>query len=417
MADNRLFAFYHSDTPGIVQRSFESGRWGKPTVIAPDMQDNFTVSTDSQGVLYLFAQDAAGDVHLYRLRQGEWKSRVILKNPGDRQTRLNIYPMVSDEGMSIIYNHASGTDSGTLMLRSMDERGKWSAPASIDSYTSGVMPFSVQTITPNHAILFYARKSAEPTIGYVEVSPERTTAFNTIHTTNHRITDTSFLVTNDSLHSLFVVKGMFSSQVIYRKKSSDNFSAPVVLAEGAQMSNCLLMYTSGRLTAYFMAGGNLIHSSSSDHGETFSAAARYTNKFCAVPAKSTYISQIPMDKDAYFARQLYVDRNNAADIQLMSDVYEDFYPLHQAAAAHQTEAASPPESLSDEISLYRDKLEIARLQLTEKDRRMARQAQAAEERETRLSARISELEAEMKNLKSAQEDANKAQRKYPLMIV
>jgi len=124
-----------------------------------------------------------------------------------------------------------------------------------------------------------------------------------------------------------------------------------------------------------------------------------------------------MDKDAYFARQLYVDRNNAADIQLMSDVYEDFYPLHQAAAAHQTEAASPPESLSDEISLYRDKLEIARLQLTEKDRRMARQAQAAEERETRLSARISELEAEMKNLKSAQEDANKAQRKYPLMIV
>ena len=418
MADNRLFSFYHSETSGIVLRSFEGGRWSKPEPVAPDAQSNFTVSVDENGAMYMFAQDEAGDVHLYRYRRGDWKSRIILKNPGERQTALHIYPMICDGGMSIIYNHASGADGGALMLQSMDDRGKWRAPASIDSYTPSVMPFSVQTVTPTHSLLFYAKKSAEPAIGYVEVSPERVTAFNTIYTSNHRIIDTSFLVTNDSLHALFIVKTMFSCQLIYRKKSTANFSAPVILADGAQLSGCLLMFVSGKLMACFMSDGRLVCSSSSDHGETFSRPVRYTNKFCAVPVKSVFLSQSPMDTGKYFVRQLYVDRNNVSDIQLLPDVYEDFYPLYPSIATE--EAARQPdgsaaltEAVEDEISVYRDKLEISRLQLVEKERQMSKLTQANEEEQKRLKERIKTLEDELRSLRNP--PAPKIE--YPLMIV
>jgi len=454
MAD-RLLAIYYSDTSGIVYRSFEGGRWGKATPIAPGAHSNFTVSIDRNGTLYLFCQEANGDVHLYRLRQGEWKSRVMLKNPGNKQARLHIHPLLYDDGMSIIYNSVIGEGSA-LMLQSMDERGKWYPPERIDSYSqmggTGIADarlgadFSVVPVAPDHALIFYARNAGEPAIGYVEASPTRTTTFNTIYSTGSKIIDTSFLVTNDSLHVLLVVRGMFSSQLIYRKKSSASFSAPVVIAEGAQISSCLLMFVSGILYAYFMVGGQagfgqesstqLAYSSSADVGETFSRAARYTNKFCAAPVKSTYISHVPMDEGGFFARQLYVDRNNVADVQLVPDMYEEFLPIIPVAVAttsaldEQTLGAPSgdtyvSEGLVDQVAVYKSKLELAQMQLEEKERRLVKHIQTEGEERKRLIARIRELEDELHELKTAgraeepsiQPGAADAARKYPLMIL
>jgi len=427
MADSKLLSFYHNDSEGIVLRAFDSGKWGKPTPVAPGALGNFTVSTDRHGALYLFCQDAEGDVHLHRLRQGDWKSRMMLKNPGGKQARLHIYPMIRDDGMSIIYNSA-GTDGGTLMLQSMGERGKWNPPTSIDSYSPMGDDFYVQTLAPDHALLFYARKSADPVIGYVEASPERATTFNTIYSTSHRIIDTSFLVTNDSLHALFIVKGMFSSQLMYRKKPGQSFSAPVVLAEAAQITNCLLMFVCGKLHAYFISAGQLVYAYSTDGGETFSGVMRYTNKFCAVPIKSVYISQMPMDKRDFFVRQLYVDRNNVSDVQLLPDMYDDFYPAAIMAATRvaDTQAVSmpqPTDTTHGEISLYRDKLDIANKQLAEKDRQLMRQLQASSDEKAQLLSTIHKLESELHQMKSVKAETTEKPsqpediRKYPLMIV
>ena len=421
MADGRLLAFYHTDSLGITMKSHEGGRWSKPSCVAPDALSNFTVSTDRQGVLYLFAQDTAGDVYLYRLNKGEWKSRLILKNPGDNLSPLHIYPIMSDNGMSIIYNHTSGTDAGRLILQSIDDRGKWQTPQSIDAYVPSVVPFSVRAITPSHALLFYAKKSADSTIGYVEVGPDRATSFNTIFSTNQRISDTSFLVTHDSLHSLLIVRGHFSSQVIYRRKADTEFSTPIVLAESQQLGNCLLMFVSGKLMAFFMMGGQLVCASSSDHGQTFSAASRCTNKFCAVPIKAAYISQMPMETGDFFVCQVYVDRNNVSDIQLLPDMHEDFYPIASvpAPAARQSDDSSDLADLTQKIVLFRDKLDLTQLQLAEKERQMALFIDAAKEEKKRLHERITELEAKVASVPALPIQPQTASTKlqYPPMII
>jgi len=434
MTDNRLIVIYHSDTSGIVMRTFDNGRWSKPIPVAPDMQENFTLSTDDRGTLYMFCRNNSGDMHLYRQQRGEWSSRVMLENTENKQPKFHAYPMIFGNRMSIIYSHSSG-GSGTLMLRRIDEHGKWHTPITIDSYTPINGDFSVQAISPTHHLLFYAKKNADSanshaighSIGYVETDPERVTAFNTIYSTNQRITDTSFLVTNSSIHALFIVKSMFSTQVIYRKKSGANFSAPIVIAEAPQISNCLLMFVSGKLHAYFMSGGQLASVTSADFGETFSGVSRCTNKFCVSPVKSAYISQIPMDESTYFVRQLFVDRNNAADIQLLPDMYEDFYPLPAAASADTQPAAVPNSAaasqkpIHEELALLQDKLDIAQMQLEEKERRIVKHMHAHNDEKAKLLEKIKQLESNLSGLQVIQQptapNPSANTRKYPLMIV
>ena len=419
MANNRLIAVYHSDTSGIVMKTFDNGRWCKPTPIAPDMQENFTLSTDDRGTLYMFCQHQNGDTHLYRHRRGEWSSRVMLENTDGNHPKLHACPIVFGNRMSLIYSHTGG-DGGTLILRRIDERGKWHAPITIDSYTPINGSFSVQAITPTHHLVFYAKKSVDKTagyaIGYVEVDPERITAFNTIYSTSQRVTDTSFLVTNNSIHALFIVKSMFTMQVIYRKKSGVGFSTPIIIAEAPQISNCLLMFVSGKLHAYFMTGGQLASAVSSDCGETFSGVSRCTNKFCVSPVKSVYVSQIPMDEDAYFVRQLFVDRNNAADIQLLPDMYEDFYPLQAAPPADAPQSTAPQTAMPDELTLLQDKLDIAHIQLQEKERQIARHTYEHIEERAKLLEKIKQLEDDLSNTQIIPAPTPDT-RKYPLMIV
>ena len=433
IADNKLIAIYHDDTSGIAMRAFDNGRWGKPASIAPDMQPNFTLSADSRGILYMLCQDSS-NILLYRFTQGEWKSRMMLEGSGSKQIPLHAYPIVFGKSMSLIYSSPSGNITGSsespLMLRRIDEHGTWHAPLIIDKYTPSNGSFSVQAITPSHYLLFYAKKSNETSVGYVEISPERITAFNTIYSTNQRIADTSFLATNNSIHALLIIKGMFSTQVIYRKKSNANFSAPITLAEAPQISNCLLMFVSGKLHAYFTIGSHLVSANSSDFGETFSSVSRCTTKFCAEPIKSSYLSQMPMREDDYFVRQLFVDRHNTTDIQLLPDIYEDFYPLPTRTstenppleAISESHITTQSETLRDELALYKYKLDAAQLQLQDKELKFAKLMQTSSHEKSQLQDRIRYLEGKLHNLEAVHKNEIPPSpatdtRKYPLMII
>ena len=424
MADSRLLSIYHSDASGIVVRTFDNGRWSKPTPIAPEMQENFMLSIDERGFIYMFTQHTNSDIYLYRQQHSTWSSRIMLAASEDRQTSLHAYPIIYNNRMSIVYNHSSG-DNSALILRRIDERGKWLTPITIDNYTPLQSDFSVQSITPTHHLLFYAKKSADTAIGYVEIDPERITAFRTIFSTNQRITDTSFLVTNSTIHALFIIKSMFSAQLVYRKKSGTSFSAPITIAEAPQISNCLLMFVSGKLHAYFISNGQLVSATSTNFGDTFSGVSRCTNKFCVSPAKSTYVSQIPMDENTYFARQLFVDRNNAADIQLLPDMYEDFYLPPTSTTLPETAAAnyssSHQSNTPDELTLLQDKLNISQMQLQEKERQLARHILAHNSEKAQLLERIKQLESTLHKLQAKPASTILAPinetRKYPLMII
>ena len=91
------------------------------------------------------------------------------------------------------------------------------------------------------------------------------------------------------------------------------------------MGGCMMCIVKKRLYAFWTAGGRLYFCFSDDGGNSFSRASKYTRKFCLNPKRACYLSFDRMSEGEFLCRNIYTDSANICDIQIMPDLYGDFY--------------------------------------------------------------------------------------------
>lgn len=329
---DRLLCFYYVEGGGISYRVFENGKWGAATTLLKEALEHYSVTLDEKGHVFLFCQDSKGDIILCTEQEAsEWDRRVILQNESGDIVPVQMHPMVTEEGLTLIYNVPSG-NKGTqnIVCQKRNKNGIWHSPEQIDSFIPMRREmFCVQPVSAKHWLIFY--QSGQPMrpeqqLGYREITLERRGNFHAFQANAYNITDYSFLTTYDSVHVLYIVNSLFSSQLIYRKKDGAQFGSSIVLWEGQQPENCLLFLVKQTLYATYMYRGHLYYMTSTDQGVSFSRPMRYRNKFCLRPVKARYLSRAPQQIQKFFCRELYTDSESAWDIQLLPELYEDFYP-------------------------------------------------------------------------------------------
>jgi hypothetical protein len=351
--DGGLWCFYWENRR-VLLRAYEGNKWQKPLAAAEDAQNHFTVALDAAGAVYLLAQGANGDILLCTDQGGPWHSRVILQNRSPKIHQMHMQPILTPEGLCLLYNVPGpepdapdrlpgrgvlnpgvrvwndpprGEKSEYLLLQTL-AGGQWSAPTRLDKCapTAGFI-FDLQMTGPNHGLLFYQTRTPETNLGYREITPHRQGHFQIFHTAGSVPADHSFLTVSDGVHALYVIRSVFSCQLLYRKKDSDQFSSPLLLWEAQRIESCLLFFVRDTLHAVFCSNGALYECLSDNRGETFGRPARYRNKCCYSPVKARYVSALPQTENQFFCRHLYVDGEAPWDIQLLPDLYEDFLPL------------------------------------------------------------------------------------------
>ncbi len=340
-----LWCFYNTGEGRIVYKTFGKGKWGQEQPLLSGVRSPFTVSMDKQGKVYLFCQDIDGHMLLCSNTNNSWESKVVLENVHPHHTyTVCLHPMIADEGISLIYNMPNPEErSQYLVHQSLQENGRWSIASRIDRFVpQREQLYTLQHVTREHALLFYQTQTPENNVGYREMTPRVLGNFNGIHSTAYPIGDTSFLTTRDAVHSLIVVKSIFGSQLIYKKKETDAFSSPNVLWEAQNISHVLLFIVQNRLYATFMSNKQLFMCVSKDKGATFSRPIRYQNKFCLNPVKAAYLSYEPQHESQFYCHEVYVDANSLWDVQLLPDMYEDFYPLAEYKPEPQQEPQPMP---------------------------------------------------------------------------
>ncbi len=328
MKDNKLLCFYYSKEREIICRTYENNKWGRGIRVLSNTRPNFTVTIGKESMIYLFCQENIGDIVLCTGKDDEWKSKVILKNQSNKIYPIQLYPIITDDGICLTYNVPVPDDnkSNYIVFQKLDANGQWSQASRIDKFVSMQDDlYKVQSISNEHMILFYQTRTPENNLGYREINPYMQGDYNIFHSTAYNIIDSSFLTTNNTIHVLYIVKSMFSTQLLYRKKESKQFSNPITIWEGQKINNCLIFFANDKLYATYTHNGQLFYCISENKGISFSRPARYKNKFCLNPVKSTYISETPQSENTFYCRQLYVDNLNLCDIQLLPDLYEDFY--------------------------------------------------------------------------------------------
>jgi hypothetical protein len=166
---------------------------------------------------------------------------------------------------------------------------------------------------------------------------------------------------------------MFSSQLIYRKKDVSEFSNPIVLYEAQRIEKCLLCYVKNCLHVFFHAAGQLFVCVSENQGASFSRPARYKKKFCQNPEKAYYLSVVPQSEAEFFVRQVFVDHQSPWDVQILPDLYDEFYP-DPIVPSPKTNAPVDSETL-EELERLRNQISILQRHNSEKDKQIVQLTQ------------------------------------------
>ncbi len=353
--NNRLYCFYHS-SEGILFRAYER-KWSAPSLVLKGARESYSVTVTEDG-LTLFAQDVEGNIVLCSYKK-TWNNRIVLQNSSSTAGSVLLSPLISGNKLSLIYNAA-----GDNLVFQQLENNAWTPATRIDRFVpSGYMLYQVQSLSPEHLLLFYQTRGTENNLGYREVGLDRHTDLHNFLSTNLNITDSAFLTTTDSIHVLYILKGLFSYQLIHRKKEGPQFTAPMVLFEGTRIDGCLLGFVNGKLYASYHANGQLYIRLSEDGGNSFGQATVYRKKLCANPIKATYVTNGKLSEGTYFFREVYVDESCPWDIQILPDLYDDFYPAFEKSP--QAESLQEIESLKVQLSNYQKELKDKEFQLTQ----------------------------------------------------
>lgn len=327
--DNVIISFLYTPNTGISMKTFLKGKWHKSKVIIRDVRELYTVNLCENGDIYLFCQSINGDIIFCRNSKNEdfWHQKVILENNAKSVQNIIFNSIVTKSGINLIYNiPAESKNTYYLMSQKLNSDAKWSNAVKIDKivgFYDGI--FQLQMRNDRHGIIFYKKFDSKNCIGYREVNSECIGEFNLIYSSNFLFGDCTFLTAEKTIHFLYTVKNVFSSKVIYKKKDSTGVKEAVVIGEGQQINNCLLMIVKNRLFAFWCNSDKLFYCFSDDDGNSFSQPSKYRRKFCLNPKKAAYLSYANMKESRFFLRNAFVDSTNPKDIQIVSDLYEEFY--------------------------------------------------------------------------------------------
>ncbi len=419
LKDNQLFCFYYVKGRGLLYKTYEHNKWVREKILLEQGRENFTVTIDDKGIIYLLCQDSMGDVVLLTNGEGDWVSKVILKNQSTKVHSILLKPIITEKGICLIYNVPAVEEKANyIVFQNLDGDGRWSPAQRIDRFTGmNNQMFQVQHVTREHVLLFYYNKAMENNIGYREITPTKVGSYNNIYTSVNQIQDACFLTTDNAIHVCYIVKSVFSSQLIYRKKEDEGFSHPIVIAESQKLDNCIMFYVKNTLYIMYVSNGQLFETRTEDRGKTFYRPARYRNKFCLNPMKANYISLVPQSEDNFYCRELYVDRSHPWDIQVLPDKNDDFYPAltplirpadAEALQSQPTAVKKKPEiqpqisdDLSEKLFSLTNQVTSLQRQITEKNDQLLEITSMLKER----NEEVRQIETERKNyyLKSLDE--------------
>jgi len=322
------FLFFYYEKGNIFVREMLYGEVSEIKTTINNVRENYTVNLCKNGDIYIFCQTISGDILHIKYNNGKYDKNVMLKSTGKNTYNIIFNSIENGSDMSLIYNvPISGKNSFDIMKQSFDGNKSWNPPEKIDTaiFLNNFI-FKVSTIDFGYGIVFYQKseRGCKYNIGYREISTNGIGKFNSVYSTNYRITAESFLILNNSIHFIFTVKNIFSSRIIYRKKGMSNMDDYIVLGESQQVESCELFFANKKLYAFWKNTFDIFYCISEDNGNTFSKPYKYTKKNSANLKKAIYLSFPKMSTDKFFINNLYTAKDKIWDIQILPHFYENF---------------------------------------------------------------------------------------------
>lgn len=312
--NNEILSFYYGEERAIYCKKLGSNNYPITNKIIQNVTDCFTVDIGPNKEIYIFCQNYNGDIILCKLEEDGFKNKVLFKNKNETLENILFYPIFFKGNMSLIYN----TPNQFLAIKTLVGGKSWTNSENIDVLST--LPnnlFHMQKINQNNIIIAYQKKYKDIQIGYKEINNGNISDFIPIHKTGYQIVDYSFIAFKGAIHYIYIIKSLFSSQVLYKRKDENGISSQIILFEGQKIKSCNINILNNKLYCSFIVNSTLYHCQSEDFGRSFLGISKYRKPLSQDVVKAKFVSNNNLD--GYYLNEIYIDSRNPLNIYMLPE--------------------------------------------------------------------------------------------------
>lgn len=332
MPNGNFCLFYHENTT-LLLRTYSNAGWSGPQIIAEHTTSTFSICQFGE-ICYILYSTMEGNLFMASsIDFVNWDHRPMMGGtPSSGKTKFFMIP--SEDTFHIVYHlptESTGIDS---LVYTAFRNGQWEKPYQIDRFMPfGKTVFLARRLSREHIILYYRTSRNIWSAREMLLSPYTMGSLTPMIQSPSNYVDISIVNDAERIHILYIVRGMFRTQVVYQYKQTSAISTPRVLWEDSNCDNCLAFLEDGNLVLMWTVNGQPLRCSSENNGATFGPVERYTGNF---PAQCTKGEFIGAEEGQLNATETYGD---------MSRNYNPFLVLNNVSVKPQSQPKPQQQTL------------------------------------------------------------------------
>ncbi|WP_313530106.1 hypothetical protein [Anaerotignum sp.] len=332
MPNGNFCLFYHENST-LLLRTYSNAGWSGPQIIAEHTTSTFSICKFGE-ICYILYSTMEGNLFMASSMDFvNWDHRPMMGGaPNSGKTKFFMIP--NEDTFHVIYHlptESTGIDS---LVYTAFRNGQWEKPYQIDRFMPfGKTTFLARRLSKEHIILYYRTSRNIWSAREMLLSPYTMGSLTPMIQSPSNYIDISIVNDAERIHVLYIVRGMFRTQVVYQYKQTTAISTPRVLWEDSNCDNCLAFLEEGKLVLMWTVNGQPLRCTSENNGATFGAVERYTGNF---PAQCTKGEFIGADEAQLNATETYGD---------MSRNYHPFLVLNKSSVKPQPQPQPQQQTL------------------------------------------------------------------------
>ena len=260
--DGRLFMFRYGGG-SIYARILYKNMPSPSFRVIDNVSDVFSIWYCDGRVYLLCLSDEGATLCLYA--NEKWTARLLSGRTEDSFSKMSFLSL--GDSIHLVYSV-----NGGLYIRS-GRGSRWSVPVKIDEAVPfSETPFYIGRENSRNVRIYY--RTSDKDIKYRTLNLESGELSERLDllSANMPCIDVSVLTEENETHILYLVKGPFSSQLIYKGIKNASSSKARIIWEGQLSGSCSLLKNDGRLYALIYDRTKCFAAFSDDSGHNFSAA-------------------------------------------------------------------------------------------------------------------------------------------------
>ncbi|NCC14862.1 MAG: hypothetical protein EOM28_00730 [Clostridia bacterium] len=431
---NGYFCLFYRENNTLFLRIYANAGWSAPQILADRTASAFSVCLHGE-ICYVLYSTMEGTLFMTSSKDFvNWDHRPIMGEIANSSKAKKFFMIPNEDTFHMIYHlptESTGIDS---LVYTAFRNGQWEKPYQIDRFMPfGKTIFLARRLSKEHIILYYRTSRNTWSAREMLLSPYAMGSLTPMIQAASNFVDISIVNDTERIHILYIVRGMFRTQVVYQYKQTTAISTPRILWEDVNCDNCLIFFENGKLLLMWTVNGQPLRCISETNGASFGAVERYTGNFPSQCIKGEFVGADSIELNATetygdiskgFTPFLLTGRApERAPVQTLFYEKENSpqpFPFQQGewSRSFQQEPqprSKPPQTAVPDVDFHKKQLEELTDLLAQRSDEIASVNARWKAQVSRLEADLAALRQENETLKQAQ-IVHQAQKRSPVHL-